>query len=114
MESGELDIETDKELQGEGDRPPREFCDGTASMSGDIKRQGEMVWQDLSNKYGLFGCSFHRSTKKRKLSLATSSSSATGGGGLGFLLSQVCARHWVADMRRLEGKADKDPELRTN
>jgi hypothetical protein len=72
------------------------------------------VWQDLSNKYGLFGCSFHRSTKNRKLSLATSSSSATGGGGLGFLLSQVCARHWVADMRRLEGKADKDPELRTN
>lgn len=102
MESGELDIETDKELQGEGDRPPREFCDGTVSMSDDIKRHGEMVWQDLSNKYGLFGCSFHRSTKKRKLSLAMSSSSATGGGGggLGFLLSQVCARHWVADMRR--------------
>lgn len=101
MESGEVEIETDKELQGEGDRPPREFWDGTVSMSCDIKRQGENVWQDLSNKYGLFGCSFHRSTKKRKLSLAASSSSAMGGDGLGFLLSQVCARHWVADMRRL-------------
>lgn len=109
-----METETDKELQGEGDRPPREFWDGTVSISCDIKIQGEMVWQDLSNKYGLFGCSFHRSTKKRKLSLAMSSSSATGGGGFGFLLSQVCARHWVADIRRLEGKADKDPELRTN
>jgi hypothetical protein len=45
MESGDLE-ETNKKWQCEGYRPLIEFCDGNLSVSGDIKWQGKIVWQD--------------------------------------------------------------------
>lgn len=79
ISSGELP----KELLGEGEQPPIE----DRSQLPFIRQVISCDW--LSKTYGELGCSLHRSTKSRRLSLATSSSclgDGWGSGGLSFCI----------------------------
>lgn len=95
-----------RELLGEGEHPPME----DRSQFPFARLVISCAW--LSNTYGELGCSLQRSTKSRRLSLATSSgflsSGRTGGGacggrcgGGGLRCSHECRRHSVAPGRDL-------------